>query len=445
MEVVLSFGLILFLILLNGVFVAAEFAIIGVRPSRIEQLAEEGNRVAIGLREVIRSPGKVDRYVATAQLGITLASLGLGMVGEPAVAHMIEAPLHDLFGLEGDIVHTISFFIALAIITYLHVVIGEMVPKSLALQNAERTVLLLSTPMLLTQRIFSFAITALNQIGLLTLRVLRVPPPEKGSRLHTPDELELIVSESMIAGMLEAQEQRLVANIFDFAELHISQVMVPRPRVKAFPITIEEKDLLKKILDSPHTRFPVYESDLDHIVGILHLKDLVRQQMGNEPFHLSSLLHQVPVVPEGMYAEDLLHILKQQKVHMAIVIDEYGGTAGIVTLEDLVEEVVGEVRDEFDTGELPHIVVIEPGHLAVQGSTGLHELIPYLNLGEHDYDVETIGGLLLANINLPPQVGDEAVINNIRLRAEEVKGLAVERVSIHYAPPGNVDKESTFH
>ncbi len=445
MDVLLSFGLIFVLILLNGVFVAAEFAIIGVRPSRIEQLAEEGNRIAVGLREIVRNPGKVDRYVATAQIGITLASLGLGMVGEPAVAHLVEVPLHDWFGLEGDIVHTISFLIGLTVITYLHIVIGEMVPKSLALQNAERTVLLLSVPMVLIQRVFSFAITALNKIGLLTLRLMRVPPPAKGSRLHTPDELELIVTESMVAGMLEEQEQRLVKNIFDFSELHVSQVMIPRPRVEAVSLTSSEQELLENIIDSPHTRFPIYDGDLDHIVGILHLKDLVRQQMSGQPFDLRAMVHEVPVVPEGMYVEELLNTLKQQKIHMAVVIDEYGGTAGIVTMEDLIEEVVGEVRDEFDVGEQPAVVLIEPGHLVALGSARLHELEPYVDLGEHGYDVDSIGGLMLANVNLPPHQGDEVVINNIRLRVEAVKGLAIERVSLHYDPDDGSSATDTTH
>ncbi len=442
METLFSFFIILILILLNGMFVAAEFAIIGVRHSRIEQLAEEGNRTAMRLRNVMRRPAQVDRYIATAQLGITLASLGLGMYGEPAIAHLIEAPLHDFLGLEGDIVHTISFLIGLGIITYLHVVIGEMVPKSLALQNAERTVLVLATPMVLMQTVFSFAITGLNAIGLLTLRLMGVPPPEKGSRLHTPDELELIVSDSVVGGMMEAADQQLLSNIFDFAELRISQIMVPRPKVEAVPVTISEPELLDRMMTSPHNRFPIYENSLDNIVGILHLKDLVNQQLDRQPFDLRQLLHVAPVVPENVMAEDVLEILKKRHVHMAVVIDEYGGTAGIVTLEDLIEEVMGDVRDEFDMAEEPDIVEVEPGHLWVQGGLRLDDLDDYVDLGEHEYDVETVGGLLLALINLPAKAGDEATVNNVRLQVEDVDGLSIEHISVWFTPP-QPDPEET--
>ncbi|MGB0384682.1 MAG: hemolysin family protein [Ardenticatenaceae bacterium] len=446
MDLFISFLIIALLILLNAIFVAAEFAIIGVRPSRIEQLAQEGNRTAIGIREVVRTPAKQDRYIATAQLGITLASLGLGMYGEPVIAHLIEGPLHDWFGLEGAIVHTISFIIALSIMTYFHVVIGEMVPKSIALQDAERTVLVLATPMAFMQRLFSFAVTGLNQIGLWTLKLMRVPPPDKGSRLHTPDELELIVSESVQGGLLNQDEQTLIANIFDFADRRVGQVMTPRTRIEVIPVTISEEALLEQLTTSPHNRFPVYNKNIDDIIGILHLKDLVRQQVKQEAFNLRSILRHAPYAPESLHIERLLATFKRLHQHMAIVIDEYGGTAGIVTLEDLIEEVVGEVRDEFDTHEVEDIREIEPGHIIVQGSVLVDEIKEHgIDVGQHDYDVETIGGLVLAKLNRPPKKDDEVEFNHVTFHVEAVEGLAIERLAIRYPIQAQDDGKKGHH
>lgn len=441
MDGILPLVLIFVLILLNGIFVAAEFAIIGIRPTRIEQLAEEGSRVAINLREVLRVQGKVDRYVATAQLGITLASLGLGMIGEPYFAHIAEGPLHDWFSIEGDLAHSIALLLGLTVITYLHVVLGEMVPKSIALQNAERAVLVLAAPMALMQAIFNWAITALNKIGLWVLRLLKVPPPSSTSRLHTPDELELIVSESFISGLLEEEEQRLVANIFDFSERRISQLMTPRVHVEAVPVDISEADFLSILFDSNYSRLPVFEDTIDHILGVVHIKDVVHQQVEGRPFDLRAMLHEVPAVPESMYAETLLSLLKRQHIHMAIVVDEYGGTAGLVTLEDLIEEVVGEVRDEFDQDETPPVSVVAPGHLVVIGSLPLDDLDEYVTLGETQHEVDSVGGLVLAELNRPPQAGDEITINGISLRVEQVDGFSIERLAIRFTPPDDTSSQ----
>lgn len=436
MDTFAAFALILGLIAINGMFVAAEFAIIGVRPTRIEQLAEEGNAVAKRLYKILHSSALTDRYIATAQLGITFASLGLGMVGEPAIAHFVEPILHDQFGLDGDIVHTISLFLALGVVTYLHVVLGEMIPKALALQNAERMIFTLVAPMLFTQTLFSVLITVLNKIGLLTLRLMRVPPPPKDSRLHTADELELIISESVVGGLIEAEEHELFSNIFDFSELRVGQIMTPRTKLEAFPITISEEELLAKIVNAPHTRFPIYDQSIDNIVGVLHLKDVVNQQLNKQaqPFDLRKLLREAPVVPEGTSADKLLALLKKRHIHMAVVIDEYGGTAGVVTLEDLIEEVMGEVRDEFDVDEPEHLVEVAPGHLVVHGTVRLDELDEYFEIEDDDLDVDSVGGLVIGQLRLPAQVGDEVTLSGVKFRVEAVNGLAIERLAIHYTP-----------
>ncbi|MCI0712747.1 MAG: hemolysin family protein [Chloroflexi bacterium] len=432
MEAIFPYLVILLLILLNGMFVAAEFAIIGVRPTRIEQLAEEGNVTARRLRKIVRDPAEADRYIASAQLGITIASLGLGMYGEPVIAHIIEGPLHDWFGIEGDAVHTISFFFALTVITYLHVVVGEMVPKSLALQNAERAVFALAAPMALMQRIFAIPIRILNNIGMFVLRLLRVKPPSKESLLTTANDLELIVSESVVGGLVEANEQALIRNIFDFSELHAGQIMTPRTRMDAVPVDISHDELAKKLAESHHSRLPVYEGSLDNIIGVIYLKDFVRREISGEPFDMKALIHDVPFIPEQLSADELLKQLKQRHIHIAIVVDEYGGTAGLVTLEDLIEEVTGEIRDEFDTDERPPITVVGPGHIIALGSVRLDEIAEYVPIADDEHDVESIGGLVLALLNASPSVGDEIKLNGTTLRVEEVNGLTVESVSVRY-------------
>jgi CBS domain containing-hemolysin-like protein len=435
MTVLASFVGIAILILINGLLVAAEFAIIGVRPSRVQQLASKGNRAARWVQTILGNRRSTDRYIATAQLGITLASLGLGMWAEPAIAHLIEEPLHDWLGLEGAIVHTISFVLALGLITYLHVVLGEMVPKSLALQNAEGTVLLLTAPMRFAGKLFSIPVTLLNRLGLWTLRLLRVPPPGEDSRLYSPDELELLFSESYAGGLLEESEQELVANILDFAETRAEQVMMPRPQMSAIPITIGEDEMLEFATRTPYNRLPVYQESIDDIVGMVHLKDLVRQQLAQEFFDLRALIRPVSFVPETLPVKTLLANLRRQHRQMAIVMDEHGGTLGLVTMEDLLEEVVGEVRDEFDIEEKEPLTLVEPGHLIAQGTVQLEDIAEYVALGEHKHDVHTIGGLVWAELGRRPEVGDEVSISYVTLRVEAVDGLTITRVSILY-PPG---------
>jgi CBS domain containing-hemolysin-like protein len=441
MVLILPLIIIALLILANGLFVAAEFSIIGARPSRIEQLSKEGDRAARWVGHVLHNRTRTDRYIATAQLGITLASVGLGMYAEPAIAHLIEGPLHDWFGLEGGIVHTISFLIALIGITYLHIVVGEMVPKSIALQGPERAVLFLSSFMRVVGKLFSIPVTILNHIGLLTLKLLRVPPPGMDSRLYSLDELEMVVLESYAGGLLDQREQELVANILDFSEERVEQVMIPRTLMTAVPITIPELELLDLIPTSAYSRLPVYRGTIDNIVGMLHLKDLVRQQLSGEALDLSSLLRKVSYVPDTLPVKSLLASFKRLHQHMAIVIDEHGGTLGLVTLEDLLEEIVGDVRDEFDEGEEPPITVVEPGYLIALGVAQLADLATYVPIPKHDYDVATIGGLVLAELGRRPEVGDEIRSGEIVFRVVAVDRLAITRLSIHF-PPGAAAKQA---
>jgi CBS domain containing-hemolysin-like protein len=434
MAVLFPFIIIALLIVMNGLFVAAEFSIISARKSRMEQLAALGNQTAGWVRGVMEDSRRTDRWIATAQLGITLASLGLGMYGEPAIGHLIEEPLHDWFGLSSGAVHTVSFVFGLGLITYLHVVIGEMVPKSLALHAPEGTVLPLSHIMRWAGRLFSIPVTILNWTGLIVLKVLHIPPPAKSSRLYTAEDLEHIISESSAGGLVEDFEQELAINIFGFSERQVEEVMTHRISIRALPITATAEAIDQLVATAPFSRVPVYQGTIDDVVGVLHIKDFVRQQLSEEPYDLGALLQEVSFVPETLAVGQLLTIFRSQHQHMAIVIDEFGGTLGLVTLEDLIEEVVGEVRDEFDLEEEPPIVTIGPGHVVVQGAVPLDDIKDLVAIGTQGHDVHTIGGLVMAELGRRPSVGDEVELPRLTLRVEAVDRLAITRVSIRFAP-----------
>lgn len=427
---------IIILILLNGLFVVAEFALIGVRPSQVEQLANEGHGPARNLLNILRSSEQQNRYVATAQLGITLASIGLGMYGESQVSHFIESYLAWLLNMDlhDTLVRTTGYLIALGILTYLHIVLGEMVPKSLALTAPRRAALIVARPMRLMERIFSIPVTLLNGFGNVLMRLIGVPPAEGHERVHSPEEIDMIVSESAEEGAIREEEQRIIHNIFDFGERRAHQVMTPRSKMEALACDTTLPDLLQKITDSKYSRLPVYKSSLDNVVGMVHLRDLVRHCLkakGN--FDLRLLLRPVPVIPENYSVEKLLTIFKRQRIHMAIVLNEYGGTAGLVTFEDLIEEVVGEVQDEFDEEREP-LIEVGPGTFEIDGQYLLDDLLDYVPLNPETLpEVETVGGLILTKLGRLPRVRDQVVYqDDIHFTVLEVDGRAVTRIQVKF-------------
>ena len=437
---------ILILVLLNGFFVAAEFAIIGVRPSEVDKMVHEGNATALEVQKIQDSPAKQDRYIATAQLGITIASLGLGMYGEPRIAEFIEPYLALIFeDPSSGLVHTIGSAIALGLLTYLHIVVGEMVPKSLALSAPDKAVLRISKPMGTAQAILGIPVRVLNSIGRAMLRLFKIKPAEGQARLHSAEELELIVSESAEGGLLLEEEEEMIRNIFDFSDRHVGQVMTARPKVQAIPLGMPLDELLGVVKSSRHSRFPVYENDLDHVVGILHLKDLARQQLSSRgEMDLRLILRPAPAVPEDQPVEKLLTAFKRQRIHMAMVLDEFGGMSGIVTLEDLVEEIVGEVRDEFDFEKEP-LEELEPGKLEMAGTFLVDDLVDHVYLGEEQElpIVDTVGGLIHTWLGRPPQPGDVVsppYSSDVLFTVIDVNGLAVARVKVEF-PVSDEDEE----
>lgn len=436
MDVILEFGIpiviIGLLILLNGIFVAAEFAIVAVPRPRITQLAEEGNRAAQQVLGILRRPDRQNLYLATAQVGITLVSLGLGMYGEHTLAEWLVNALHHLGHLAEPAAHAIASVLAVGFLTYLHVVLGEMVPKSIALQHAEPTALRLSLPMALMQKLFWPVVTPLNAVGNLVTRALGVPPPGAHARLFSPEEIEYLVEESYEQGILAREEHLFVENIFDLSERVVGQVMTPRPRIVGLPVNADRQMVMRTVCETRFSRYPVYEGDLDNIIGVVHVKAIARHITGGEKELDLRRLAQPPLfVPESLSLEEMLSRFRQGRTQMAIVFDEFGGTAGLVTVEDIVEEVVGEIQDEFDR-EIPPIEELDSQRLRVRGDVVLGELNQLYGLHLSHPEADTVGGLVMAALGRVPHPGDTVEYDGIRFTVEAVRGLAVQTVLVEW-------------
>ncbi len=422
-EVVLPLLVIAVLIVLNGVFVAAEFAVVAARSSRLDQLVKEGNVTAQSVQQIVSSARNQDRYIAIAQLGITLATIGLGMYGEPSIAGWIYGPIERTFGVSEAVSHTIGTVVAVSIMTYFHVVVGEMIPKALALSTPERTAMSVSRPMRVVGFVFYPLVALLNAVATGLLRLLRIPVNSEG-RFYTPDELELLVQESYDQGFLPSEQQEIIRNIFDFGERDLHQLMTPRVRIQGLSVDSGPGEVWTLVETSPHSRFLVFERDLDHIVGVLHVKDFFKQQEEESPFDLRRLVREVPRIPETAKAETLLAAFKRLKVHMAVVVDEYGGTAGVVTLDDLLEEVVGEVDGAAALG----LEKQADGSLLLPGNLPIEDFAEATGLAFRSEASDTVAGLMLEHLGRVPQVGDEIVTDGMTLRVEVVEGLVITRI-----------------
>ena len=415
---------VLFLVFLNAFFVAAEFAMVKIRETRVQQLLEEGN---VRARFAKKLTDNLDAYLSACQLGITLASLGLGWIGEPAVARMIE-PLLAPLGLPEQAIHTIAFFVAFSLITALHIVLGELVPKSLAIRRAESTVLWAAPPMVWFHRIMYPFIWLLNGFANKLLHLLGLGPVP-GEDAHTEEEILLLIKKSQKQGLISMTEASLVDNVFDFAERVAKDIMVPRTDMVVLDTEIPFEENLRIIEQEKYTRYPVCNRDKDHIIGIVHIKDVYHMVLSGQK-DLPSIVREHVTVPEAMPISAVLSLLQRKHAQMAIVMDEYGGTAGLLTVEDILEELVGEIQDEYDQ-ERPDIENIDRGY-SVSGRMRLEELEDLLNLSIDAPDIDTIGGWVFAQLKKPPEVGDVVHWNQLQFEVKEMDGSRIERIWIRW-------------
>ena len=424
----IEFTIISALIILNGLFVAAEFAIVGAPKAALDARASHGDRLARLVQSVLRDPRKQDRYIATAQLGITVASLGLGMYGEHVLAGKIYSSLGGR-GLPAWIVsHGFASVLAVAVLTYFHIVVGEMVPKSLALQKAETLVLWITPPMLWIKNILYPFIVALNGLGNLVLKVFGVNRQvQNAEHYYTPEELQLIVQESEELGALRAESGQVLQELFEFGDLTAGEAMVPRVRISGIPIGAPPDRIRELLSLAPHTRYPIYEGDLDHIVGMIHIKDLLRLLLHGEAI-AAEHVRTVPVVPETSALDSVLGVMRAERTQMVAVIDEHGGTAGIVTLEDLFEEVVGDIEES--PAARPQTYRDRQGRLRAPGTMRVDEVGQLFDLELEHEDVDSVSGLMLTLLGRPAAVGDRARYERLEFEVTAVKGHGVAEVAV---------------
>jgi CBS domain containing-hemolysin-like protein len=419
----------LFLVFLNGVYVAAEFAFVKVRQTRVDQMVEEGGASARMVKEATQN---LDSYLAVSQLGITISSLGLGALGEPAIAVLIDPLLAPL--LPESLVHAVAFAIGFGIITFLHVVFGELAAKTMAIQSAERISLLVAPFMKLCYYLFLPGIVLFNGTANVFTRALGFRPASDEEETHSEDELRTLVSQSARQGMLESDEESRVRAVFELDETVAREIMVPRPDVVALPADMPLRKLVSVAAAGNYTRYPIYEGDSpDRIIGAVHVKDVLRavESEGGLDADITArdLMRDVLVVPENRLIDDILEDFQEQEIQMAIVIDEWGSFEGLITIEDIIEEIVGEIRDEFDKEE-PSVRRLDGGSYAIDGSTSIGAVNEALGSEFESEDFDTIGGLVLGQLGRAPEVGDEVVLNGYVLRVEEVDGPRVAQVIV---------------
>ncbi len=440
MDSLIPAAIVITLVLLNALFVAAEFAIVGAPRASLERRAAGGHRGAAVVANILREPRHQDRYIATAQLGVTFASLGLGMYGEHALAEWVEGELHAFAALPAWLAaHTIASLLAVAVLTYLHIVIGEMVPKSLALQHAEGTALRVTPPMLWTQRIFFPLVVGLNAMGNAVLRVLGIDRSQGSQeRYYSAEELEFVVEESLQGGMINRGSGRVLRELFDLGALTAEDVMVPRVQVDGVRLDATHEEIAALLRATPHTRYPVYREDLDDIVGVVHVRDLAALVLAQTPLR-GRMVHTAPFVPSSTALESVVKRMRDQQVQFAVVLDEHGGTAGIITPDDVSTEVLGRVDESGSRSELFEDA---GGRLHVAGTVRLDELGERLQRAVEHADVETVSGLVLALLERPPRVGDVVTFEGISLRVARVDGRGVAEAIVIAAPAPGEDEEA---
>ena len=423
--------LIVILLLSNGFFVASEFAMVKVRKTRIEQLVNEGNGTAKVAMEALKD---LDKFIAAVQLGVTISSIGLGWVGESTLARIVEPIFAFLPGISHSIAtHTVSVSIAFALITFLHVVIGELVPKSIALEYTEKTALFVAKPMHFITWIFNPFIWLLNGFGNTLLNMLHIPHSHKGSLVHSTEELDMLVNQSYNGGVLNETEKEMLHNVFKFSDLTAKQVMIPRTDMICIPDDMTLDELNKLAAESQYTRYPVYSETIDHIIGLIHVKDLYGLSIKNEERPLKSLLRDILLVPETITMDNLVLEFKKRKGQMAIVIDEFGGTSGLITLEDVLEEIFGEVQDEFDEEEECDIKEVEPDKFIANAMMRIDEFAEFFDIPEDaidDEDVDTIAGLVVKLLGHIANLGDSAQFRNLTFNVKEVDGARITKLEI---------------
>lgn len=437
--------LALFLVLLNGFFVAAEFSIVKVRYSQIQLKAADGHSMAKQAEHIIKH---LDEYLSATQLGITLASLALGWVGESAMHHMIEKIfVYFNFAIDQTTVTTISLVLSFLVITVMHIVFGELIPKSIAIRKSEPTTMAIAVPLRVFYTVFKPFIWSMNLMSNAFLRLIKIHPASE-QEIHSTEELQLLVKQSADSGEIEEENYEIIKNAFDFTDHSAKQIMVPRQNISSVDIEEPVEEIINKIMDGGYSRLPVYKDSIDNVVGVLYAKEIIREYVrrkGNLTHEdLKNLMREAFFVVGSKKISDLLKVFQQKKQHLAVVIDEFGGTEGIITLEDILEELVGEIQDEEDDEEK---IVDKVGENVfwVQATQPLDEINEYLPKDfplSEDNEYNTLAGFILHELEEIPEENQEFNINDYHFKILKMNNKSVDLVELVYEEPSIVDEIS---
>jgi CBS domain containing-hemolysin-like protein len=430
--------LVVVLVTLNGFFVAAEFSIVKVRYSQIQLRAEKGSKVAKKAEHLINH---LDTYLSATQLGITFASLGLGWIGEPVVAKIISMILISLnIDISEETLHTISLPLGFLIITILHIVFGELAPKSIAIRKSETTALTISYPLYWFFIIFRPFIWLMNSLSNLFLRFIGIKPVGE-HEIHSTEELQLLVKQSKEGGEIEAENYEIIKNAFDFTDHTAKQIMIPRHQIFAFDIEMSTKEIIERILDSGYSRIPIYQTSMDNILGVVYAKEIYKERYKNPDFNINDLIHPAFYVYETKRISEILTQFQKQHLHMAVIIDEYGGTQGIITLEDILEELVGEIQDEDDEEKII-VEKKEDNTYIVQATQSLIDINDYL---PHAFPINdnytTLSGLLLFHFSRIPKLNERITVENYEITIAKIQRRSIQTVILKSIIGNGIEKQ----
>lgn len=428
--ITINWIIVFLLLFVNAFFVAAEFAIVRARKAKIEQLTKEGN---VDAKLALRALEDVNFFIAAVQVGVTIASIGIGWFGSPTIEKMLTPIVAGFPEGHAYIAHIIVAIIAFTIITFIHVLIGEQVPKCVALQYPEKITLYVAKPMDVFMTFSKPFVWLLNKSCNGILKALKIPVNPSLKTVHTIDDLDLLVETSYDEGVLNETEKDMFHNMVQFSDLTAHEVMTPRTDMICVSINTPLEELNKIATENQYTRYPVYDEDIDHITGFVHVKDLFQLLLDKKSKSVAQIQRKIPLVPETITLDKLVILFKKQRVQMAVVVDEFGGTSGIITLEDVLEEIFGDVQDEFDIDEEIDIREIKPNHYLANGTMRLDELAKFFDIPEEDLeveDVDTIAGLVVKQLERIAKVDDNVSYGMFDFTVKEVDGARITKILI---------------
>ena len=439
-DIFINIFIILFLLFVNGFFVAAEFSLVKVRKTRLEQLCNEGNSNA---KRALKLVNDVNKMLAAAQLGVTIASIALGWVAESTIVQLIE-PVFKIFFASHSVItaHAVAVPISFVLVTYFHVLLGEQLPKCISLRHPETLALLISTPMDVFITVFKPFVWLLEVSGNKILAACHANS-EDASLVHSTEELDMLVDASYNEGVLNETEAEMLHNMFKFSDLMAKQVMIPRTDMVCIPNDISFEELNKVAMENQYTRYPVYEENIDKILGFIHVKDLYSLAMTKENYSMKKIIRPLMLVPETMTLDNLVIEFKKRHIQMAVVIDEFGGTSGLITLEDVLEEIIGDVQDEFDEDVEADIEEIGENTYLANGMMRIDELVKFFDLKEalfEEDDVDTIAGLVVKLLGRIANIGDAVSFNGLTFTVTEIDGARITKLQIYREPQKEVEE-----